>query len=262
MKVAPRGGILTQQLSTFAKFAIAGRIEDMRDLIIREIQRLARENGSAPPGMALFRKSTGITSTKWRGVFWLKWSEALNEAGFQPNSWNQKSDSDYLLKAIGRLCRKLGRFPTRTEIRMERRLDANFPAHSTIENHFPTNEKMIAALHKLAEHDASWENLPSLLPVEHSISNTSQSKVEDGFVYLLKSGYHFKIGRSGNIERRLREVTVSLPEAVTLVHSIRTDDSSGIEAYWHRRFADRRANGEWFKLTASDVRAFCRRSFQ
>jgi len=60
---------------------------------------------------------------------------------------------------------------------------------------------------------------------------------------------------------RERELAIQLPEKVKVMHSIKTDDQSGIEEYWHKRFAGRRKNGEWFELTADDVVAFRSRKF-
>ena len=85
---------------------------------------------------------------------------------------------------------------------------------------------------------------------------------EEASVYLLKFGDFYKIGRSDEIERRVKQISVSMPEQVTLVHSICTDDPSGIKAYWHRRFAERRGNGEWFKLSIADIGTYKCRDFQ
>ena len=85
--------------------------------------------------------------------------------------------------------------------------------------------------------------------------------VEIGFVYLVKSGRFYKIGKSNAAGRRKYELALQLPERVVTVHVIRTDDPSGIEVYWHKRFDAQRKNGEWFDLNADDVAAFKRRKF-
>lgn len=232
----------------------------MRDLILSEIRRLASDNGGQPPGVSAFARATGITSGRWRGVYWTRWGDALLEAGFQPNSFQTALPTEELLPPIARLARELGRLPTRAEMKLRRRQDPTFPSPGPIYNRYPSNAELVAALRRLSERE-EYNDLAAIIP-EATAQATPPTGKADGLVYLLKSGSHYKIGRSDDIARRFREVKVQLPETVTLIHTIRTDDPSGIEAYWHRRFADRRAEGEWFRLTADDVRAFSRRSFQ
>ena len=53
--------------------------------IIREIKRIANANGGKPPGVQIFERETGIKQWDWYPDTWLRWNDALEEAGYLPN---------------------------------------------------------------------------------------------------------------------------------------------------------------------------------
>lgn len=240
-----------------------GYLWGMRDQIIADIQRLASAHGRAP-GQKLFERETGIPAHAWIGKLWARWSDALVEAGYEPNSWQARLDSDQVLNGIIEGIRHFGRFPTRHELMMYRGKNAAVPSDNAIKRHFGRRDDLIAALTKRAANDPACADIAPLLPTiaPKPVAPRFAAHAADGYVYLIKSGDFYKVGRSDDAERRFKQISIALPDKATLFHTIATDDPAGIEAYWHRRFAGRRANGEWFKLTAADVTAFRRRKFQ
>lgn len=237
----------------------------MREQILAEIRKLATENGGRPPGSRLFERVTGIKMGAWYGVYWARWGDALIAAGLAANKPNEKIDTDVLLEHLARACRHYGKIPTAGELRLYARQHAGFPGHNTISKAFSSRTDMLNQLAIWVNGNAAFGDVAQMMPINQPpdrVPASSVNSTSDGHVYLIQSGAFYKIGRSDEIERRIKEIRIALPDAAKLVHSIRTDDPPGIEAYWHRRFQDRRANGEWFRLFSADVAAFKRRRYQ
>src|SRR5262249_46190246 len=176
-----------------------------------------------------------------------RWSDACADAGLEPNTAPSRIAENLILRKVAEACRSMGKFPTRAELNIYRKHDKNFPSYFTIAKRFATHAGLRAALTDWVRATSEFADVAAFVTKEVGITEPEAKRyVVEGSVYLLRSGAHYKIGRSDELERRVKSIHVALPEAVTLVHSIRTDDPPGIEAYWHRRFADRRMNGEWF----------------
>jgi hypothetical protein len=234
----------------------------VRDQILSEIRRLAEANGGQPPGRGFFEAKTGIGRAAWLGKYWARWGDAVAEAGFAPNEAPSRLQEEFILRKLVEMCRRYGKAPTVAEMRMYKRTDPDCPHQSSILRHFDGMPNLLRRLGEWVRQDQQYTDVAAMLTDVSSGEVRDIPPSKEGFVYLIKSGAHYKIGRSDELERRVKEIRIALPEAATLVHSIRTDDPSGIEAYWHRRFADRQANGEWFKLSNADVAAFKKRKFQ
>lgn len=97
---------------------------------------------------------------------------------------------------------------------------------------------------------------PTQQPRATSPSAQRSSSQPTGIVYLLQAGPFYKIGKTTNFKQRLKQIKLQLPYPVTVVHTISTTEISAIENFWHRKFAHRRANGEWFTLNDAEVAEF------
>lgn len=77
-------------------------------------------------------------------------------------------------------------------------------------------------------------------------------------VYMLAHGdrEEYKIGFTKDINSRVDKVDLQLPERVWVVHKIYTNDPKWLEQIWHKRFAIKRKNGEWFDLSPEDILEF------
>lgn len=230
--------------------------------ILREIRRTAAENGGQPLGLRTFERSTGIRPSQWFGVHWRSWSDAVAEAGFEPNAPTKKIEDTELLRRYCLLARRLGRFPTKGDLRLEKRRDAAFPAERTLTLRFGQLPQVRARARAFALEQPDFADVAAILeekqkPLKPARSFAASSTVV-GFVYMVKHGSRseYKIGKTFNPVRREGEVRLQLPERLEPIHYIATDDPGGIEAYWHNRFSAKRKEGEWFTLTPADVTAF------
>ena len=235
----------------------------MRDRVISEIQRIHASTGRVP-GRQLFQSETGISQAEFIGKIWATWGEALNEAGLEPNTLQAKISTETILLSVAEACASLGKWPSVNALRVFAHGKPGFPSHSTLEKHFPKRAMLVDALRTwiVQPENHEYAEIAEMLPAPIRASTERPEVQNYGHVYLIRSGEFYKIGRSSNFENRVKSIGVSLPEKLVPEHLISTDDPPGIEAYWHRRFADRRMNGEWFKLSKADVLAFKKRKFQ
>jgi Meiotically up-regulated gene 113 len=238
-----------------------------KDFILSEIKRTAEQNGGAPLGKMKFAKVTGIKMTDWYGKYWSRWGDALAEAGYRPNEFQSAIEERRLLEALASLSRELGRFPVEGELSIKARQDKTFPSRTV----FMRLGSKIERVRKLLAYCTETPGFDDIAAICLSMVAEEKEEARErpepdteaqlAFVYLARMGKYYKIGHTGSVGRRQYEIALQLPEKLTLVHSISTDDPAGIDAYWHKRFERQRANGEWFELSAQDVRAFKRRTF-
>lgn len=236
-----------------------------KEEILDEIRRIASEHAGSL-SLKKFIELSNLSERQVRGRYWATWNEALAEAGIDTKHFSTpKSDEKVVVAALAQLTEELGSWPTETQLTVERHRNPSFPSIHVFRR---LNKEMFLPAKVFAyctEIDGLF-TAKEVAQAKMEANAPQESKTEDsiaGYVYMMRSGKRYKIGKSNSPSRRYREVRLDLPDETLLVHTIPTDDPSGIEAYWHRRFSDKRVRDtEFFELVATDVAAFKRRKYQ
>ena len=105
----------------------------------------------------------------------------------------------------------------------------DFPNHKAIYRHFQSTANMLRELAEWAKNRADYADVAKMLGKHAPETKLETKRPTEGFVYLIRWGVHYKIGRGDQLERRVKQVKTGLPDSGTLVHAIRTDDPT-----WYR----------------------------
>jgi hypothetical protein len=143
------------------------------------------------------------------GRYWARWGDALVEAGFEPNEMQDSYPTEYLITSLVSLIRESGRFPTDAELRMRRRADSSFPSH----NAFGRLGKRVERAGHVLRYCEGQEELDDVRAIcaplastpdkaEATTDSPEHAGVIPGDVYLMRSGLHYKLGRSNSAGRR------------------------------------------------------------
>src|ERR1035438_7270652 len=160
-----------------------------RQQILAEIKRMALANGGRPPGTQALGRECGMRKSDWYPHMWLRWSDALAEAGYAPNTFQTRTSDETLFEKYIELVRELRRLPIEGEIRRKAKVDASFPNHGAFAR-FGGKHKMLSAL---AEHCRKTTGLDDILALCAQEENASEvastgmrrdARVPTGFVCL------------------------------------------------------------------------------
>jgi hypothetical protein len=109
----------------------------LRPNALPQVKQLEHWKAPHPCGDQAFERETGIKESDWFPDLWLRWGDALEEAGFTRNIFTTKAlSNEFLAEHYARLAQRLGHLPIRGELIRESKADAAFPVFIPVKRLF------------------------------------------------------------------------------------------------------------------------------
>ncbi|WNS82204.1 GIY-YIG nuclease family protein [Domibacillus sp. DTU_2020_1001157_1_SI_ALB_TIR_016] len=96
---------------------------------------------------------------------------------------------------------------------------------------------------------------PDSRELESVINSSYPDGKAPGYVYFVQEHLNgsFKIGKTKHIDQRMNLFSVKLPFENELIFLIKSGNHHQTEVAFHKHFAHKRLEGEWFALTREDI---------
>lgn len=165
-----------------------------RQQIVAEIKRLALENGGQPPGRQAFENATGAKMSEWYPHIWLRWGDALAEAGYAPNSLQEGRVTKSLYTDTSRSQGSWEDFRLRVSFVEKPERTRHF-SHSAFER-FGGKEKLLDAVAAYCQKAGGLDDILTLcgsrngVPSHGTATRKREPKIPAEFVYLIKNRTH------------------------------------------------------------------------
>lgn len=98
---------------------------------------------------------------------------------------------------------------------------------------------------------AGFDFAAPTMPAPYSLAGST--KPTPGFVYVIRSEYGYKIGKTVNLKNRTRLFEVKLPFPISIEHYAWFEDYSHAERSLHLHYHAKRLEVEWFALNPADL---------
>ena len=101
----------------------------------------------------------------------------------------------------------------------------------------------------------SLDNVKKMVSIVAILCKPSEcdNRMVNGHVYLIHSDHGVKIGKTSNPGKRITTLRIQLPFKVTKTEIFEVENMDNVETFLHQKYKEERLNGEWFKLSKSQI---------
>ena len=206
--------------ATIVLFGVALMVT--KEHILQEIKQTAAENGGSRSDNRSSSPRAGITKSDWEILESL--GRCIRRSWLFLKQFTKAYEDTYLLDKYAQFAIELGSLPTWDDLRRKACSTPEFPSRFPFRR-LGAKPELVKRLLEYCQSHEGYEDVTRMcrkyFPPTRETSDESVKPEESfGFVYLIKSGRFYKIGKAKDADYRVGAIRLQLPEKAKRIHEI------------------------------------------